>query len=186
MSILDRLALANGMRDVSQFLRSTPHLRIKQGPKLEQRIAVATRLSEFDASEIGAATSTRMTGGRMSVASFNFNYRVTRPGQTCPPASGETWRTSNRSDAICRPSGAGVGRSRRHRRARSTVWGSWRRAAIAVSQSTGGFLSGHAAAVGRTFRKLRPTTTPASATPGSWSTGLCSADLASAARHEVA
>lgn len=84
MSVLVRVALANGMRDVGHLLRSTPHLRIKQVLNREHRIEVAARLSGLDASGIGAATPTRMTGGQMSVAGFDFNRRGTRPGRTCP------------------------------------------------------------------------------------------------------
>lgn len=84
MSVLVRLQLANGMRDVGHLLRSTPHLRIKQVLNRENRIEVAARLSGFDVSGIEAATPTRMTGGQMSVAGVDFNRRGTRPGRTCP------------------------------------------------------------------------------------------------------
>lgn len=65
MSILVRLALANGMRDVGHLLRSTPHLRIKQVLNRETRIEVAGRLSGFDVAGIDGATPIRMTGGQM-------------------------------------------------------------------------------------------------------------------------
>ncbi|MDK2768284.1 MAG: TniQ family protein [Sphingomonas sp.] len=89
MSVLVRLSLANGMRDVGHLLRSTPHLRIKQVLNRETRIEVAARLSGFDASGIDAATPTRMTGGQMSVAGVAFSRRGTLPGRTCPACIGK-------------------------------------------------------------------------------------------------
>lgn len=93
MSVLVRLALANGMRDVGHLLRSTPHLRIKQVLNRDNRIEVAARLSGFDASAIEAATPTRMTGGQMSVAGVDFNRRGTLPGRTCPACIAEDLKT---------------------------------------------------------------------------------------------
>lgn len=83
-SLLVRLGLANGMRDIRHLLQSIPHVRSKQVANRESRIEIAARLSGFNASCIDVATPTRMTGSLMSVAGLNFNRRGTRPGRACP------------------------------------------------------------------------------------------------------
>lgn len=84
MSVLVRLALANGMRDVGHLLCSIPHLRSKQVLNRESRIEVAARLSGFAVEAIDMSTPTRMTGGQMLVAGAVFNRCGTLPGRTCP------------------------------------------------------------------------------------------------------
>ncbi len=83
-SILVRLAIANGMRNVGHLLRSTPHLRAKGVLNREHRIEIAARLSGFDVSQIAKSTPKRTTYRTTHVTGETFNMAKSPAGRLCP------------------------------------------------------------------------------------------------------
>ena len=84
VSILVRLSIANGMRDMNHLLRSTPRLCAKRVKNRENRIEVASRLSGFFALSIAAATPIRTGARQVALAGETFDRFGTLPGRTCP------------------------------------------------------------------------------------------------------
>lgn len=83
-SILVRIALANGMRNVRHLFKASPGVLVQHVVGREARVELASKLSGFDAAEISANTPIVMTGSHISVAGFVFNRHYGKPGRLCP------------------------------------------------------------------------------------------------------
>ena len=84
VSVLTRVAVANGMRDIGHLLRSTPHMRAGQVHNREHRVELAARLGGFDVERLDEATPVRMTYRSIQVRGGLFRQAGPPAGRLCP------------------------------------------------------------------------------------------------------